>query len=99
MIINESDIDHVFQPIYTTILQKCLGKGSGCIIDSVIEHNINVWKHNISAGSSYIDLTEELDNPDKGFINIQNVDDNECFNWCLIRYLNPADLRFNRLKI
>ena len=24
-------------------------------------------------------------------INIKNADDNECFKWCLIRYLNPAD--------
>ena len=24
-------------------------------------------------------------------INIQNIDDNESFKWCLIRYLNPAD--------
>ena len=24
-------------------------------------------------------------------INIQNTDDNECFKWCLVRYLNPAD--------
>ena len=24
-------------------------------------------------------------------INVQNIDDNECFKWCLIRYLNPAD--------
>ena len=24
-------------------------------------------------------------------INIQNIDDNECFKWCLVRYLNPAD--------
>ena len=21
----------------------------------------------------------------------QNIDDNECFKWCFIRYLNPAD--------
>ena len=25
-------------------------------------------------------------------INIQNTDDNECFKWCLARYLNPANL-------
>ena len=25
-------------------------------------------------------------------INIQNIDDNECFKWCLVKYLNPADL-------
>ena len=24
-------------------------------------------------------------------INIQNIDDNECFKWCFARYLNPAD--------
>ena len=24
-------------------------------------------------------------------INIQNTDDNECFKWCLVRYINPAD--------
>ena len=24
-------------------------------------------------------------------INIQNIDDNECFKWCLVRYLHPAD--------
>ena len=23
-------------------------------------------------------------------INIQNIDDHECFRWCLVRYLNPA---------
>ena len=22
---------------------------------------------------------------------IQNIDDNECFKWCLVRHLNPAD--------
>ena len=44
-IINESDIDYIFESIYTTILsniQKSLRKGSDWIIDSVIEHNINV---------------------------------------------------------
>ena len=24
-------------------------------------------------------------------INLQNTDDNECFKWCLVRFLNPAD--------
>ena len=24
-------------------------------------------------------------------INIQNIDDNECFKWIRVRYLNPAD--------
>ena len=94
IIINESDIDDVFQSIYTTIIsniQKCLGKGSGWTIDSVIDHNISISKYNPLTGSSSIKLPKELDHPRKGLINIQNLDDNKCFKWYLVRYLNPAD--------
>ena len=24
-------------------------------------------------------------------MSIQNIDDNECFKWCLVKYLHPAD--------
>ena len=44
-ITNESDIDDVFESIYTTIIssiQKSLGKGSDYIIDSVIDHTISI---------------------------------------------------------
>ena len=54
-IINESDIDYVFESIYTTIvsnIQKYLRKSSGWIIDSVIEHDISIIKYNLLAGSS-----------------------------------------------
>ena len=93
IIINESDIDDVFQSIYTTIItniQKSLGKGSGWIIDSVTDYAISISKYSPLAGSSYIKLLKELDHPRKGLINIQNIDDNECFKWCFVRYLNPA---------
>ena len=46
-VINKSDADDVFESVYTTIMsniQKSLGKGSGWIIDSVMEHNINISK-------------------------------------------------------
>ena len=45
IIINESDIDNVFKSIYTAIIRnihKSLGKGSGWIIDSVIDHTISI---------------------------------------------------------
>ena len=45
IIIYESDIDDVFQSIFSTIIsniQKSLGKGSDWIIDSVIEHTISI---------------------------------------------------------
>ena len=47
-----------------------LGKASCSINDSVIEHNINIWKCNPLAGSSYIKLLKELDYPRKRLINI-----------------------------
>ena len=87
IITNESDIDVVFKSIYTTIIesiQKSLGKGSGWIIDSVIDHSISISKYNPSAGSSYIKLPKKLDHPRKGLINIQNINDNECFKGCLV---------------
>ena len=67
--INEKDInDTVFKSMYTTVIsniQKVLGKGSGWIIGSVIEHNINISKYDLLAGSSYIKLSNELDHPRK----------------------------------
>ena len=94
IIINESDIDDIFKSIYTTIIsntQKSLGKGSGWIIDSVINPTISISKYNPLAGSSYIKLPKELNHPRKRLINIENIDENECFKSCWVRYLNPAD--------
>ena len=68
IITNESDIDDVFQSIYTPIMtniQKSLGKGLGWIIDSVIDHNIGISKYNPLAGSSHSKLPKELDHPRK----------------------------------
>ena len=49
-IINKSGIDNVLKSVYTAIttsIQKSLGKGSDWIIDSVIDHTINISKHKI----------------------------------------------------
>ena len=91
----------MFKSIYTTIttnIQKSLGKGSGWIFDSVIDHAISISKYNPLAGSSYIKLPKKLDHPRKGLINIQYTDDNECFKWCLVRYLSSADHHLVRIK-
>ena len=56
IIINESDIDDEFKSIYTSVIsniQKYLGKGSGWIIDSVIDPNISISNYNPLAGSIY----------------------------------------------
>ena len=43
ILINESDVNDVFGSIYITIIsniQKSFGKGSGWIIDSVVDHTL-----------------------------------------------------------
>ena len=78
-------------------MQKNLEQDSGWIIDSVLEHTINFSKYNPLPGISYIKFPKEKEHPKKGFINIQNSDDNECFKWCLMRHLNPADQNLRRI--
>ena len=85
---------NVLQSIYTRIItniQKSLGKGSGWITDWVIDHTISISKYNPLTGSSYIKLPKELDPPRKELVIIQNIDDNECFKWSIVIYLNAAD--------
>ena len=80
----------MFQSIYTTkIFRK---RFRLLIIDSVIDPTVSISNYNRLGGCSYVILPKELDNPRKGLINIQNIDNNECFKWCLVRYLNPADI-------
>ena len=79
-IINECDIDDVFESIYGTIIskiQKFLRQDSGWIIDTVIDHKINISEYNPLAGSSFIILPKELNHPRKGLIRIKNIDDNK----------------------
>ena len=60
-------------------IQKYFGKGSGWIIDSVLDYIINISKYNPLAGSSFIKLQNIVEPPKKkGLINIQNFSDNEC---------------------
>ena len=91
----------MFKSIFTIIIeiiQKSLEKGSGWVICPVTDHTISISKYNPLAGSSYIKLPKELDHPRKGLINIHNIDDSECFKWCLVRYLNSGEHSPRRIR-
>ena len=67
----------MFDSVYSTIrsnIQNSLGRDSGWVIDSLSDHPLSVSKYNPLAGSSYIKLPKELEDPRKGLINIQNSD-------------------------
>ena len=55
--INESYTDDIFESFYTKIIyniEKYFGKGSGWIIDSIIDCTITISGYNTLADSSYI---------------------------------------------
>ena len=98
-----NDIEHELsmsrQEILNTI-DKWISEGSGWVIDRIDGHYINVTTYKPLNGSSYVKLPSELQNSGKGLIHIKN-DDDECFRWCHIRFLNPQKTnpqRINRVE-
>ena len=63
---------------------------SSWTINSKIQHQLVILEIAPCEGSRYFPLPKELRNPMNGLINIQN-EDNECFRWCLVRYLNKKN--------
>ena len=81
--------------IYKCFLEKVL---VGLLIQ-FIDYIIIVSKHNPLAGRSCIKLPKELNHSKEGLNDVQNFNDNECFKWCLVRYLNLVDQPARTIKI
>ena len=99
-IINKTQITEELQSSKHEILNitaQWISEGSGWTIESVDNHYLNIVQYEPIKGSSYIELPQELNNPKKGLINLKN-NDNECFRWCHIRYLNPQEKHHQRIK-
>ena len=89
------DIDDVFESIHSTIIlniHKFIEQGSGWVTDSVVHHSIHISIYIPSAGGRYIKLPIQLEHSKKGSRNRQIIDDNEYCKWCLVIYLNPAEI-------
>ena len=99
-IINNLDIAESLQSSKQHILNfvaQWVSEGSGWTIKSVDNHYLNIVKYQPMQGSSYIQLPQELRSSALGLINLKNEDD-ECFRWCHIRYLNPQTKDPQRIK-
>ena len=99
-ITNDTQIELALSLSKQQILNKIavwVSEGSGWTVQSVDNHYLNVVKYEPMKGSSYIKLPTELRNSAKGLINMKN-EDNECFRWCHIRFLNPQDKYPQRIK-
>ena len=99
IVINPNDIIPSLQLSQQQILNRIavwLSEGSGWTIRSLDEHYINTVVYDPLKGSSYIPLPVELRNSSRGLVNLKN-EDNECFRWCHIRYLNPQEKNPQRI--
>ena len=72
-------------------------EGSGWIIDKIENIWINISNYDPLVGSSYIPLPSKLNNPKKSLINIKDKD-TECFKFCHIRFINPANSHPERIN-
>ena len=99
IILNELDIQDFYDKAVEEILNRIarwISKGSGWVIERIINFYLNIVSYVPLKGRSYFPLPEELRNSRKGLINLQN-DDNECFRWCHVRHLNPVQKNPQRL--
>ena len=61
----------MFESSYITTISNIeisIGKGLGWIIDSIVDHNINISKYNHLAGGSFIKLLKKLEHSKKTFV-------------------------------
>ena len=99
-ILNEFDIKDFYDQAVEEILNRIarwISKGSGWVIERILNFYLNIVSYVPLKGRSYIPLPEELRHHRKGLINLQN-DDDRCFLWCHVRHLNPIENNPQRVK-
>ena len=99
-ILNELEIRDFYDQAVEEILNRIarwISKGSGWVIERILNLYFNVVSYVPLKGRSYFPLPEELRHHRKGLINLQN-DDNKCFLWCHVRHLNPIENNPQRVK-
>ena len=91
-ILNELEIRDFYDQAVEEILNriaKWISKGSGWVIERILNFYLNIVSYVPLKGRSYFPLPDELRNSKRGLINPQNKD-NEYFRWCHVRHLNPV---------
>ena len=88
-------LDKSFQEVLYRV-DHWIIKGSGWIIESIDEEDVNISAYSPLIGSTYTELPSGLKDSKKDLINIKNYD-NKCFLWCHIRHLNLVEKNPQRI--
>ena len=102
LILNEHNMD-ILTPSLNQFIDEVKGeieawseRGSGWIMDKILEAFINVAQYQPMRGGSYMPLLKKLKNK-RAVLNIQNRD-NECIRWALRAALFPAPRGRNPIR-
>ena len=102
VILNQYNID-IIKPLLNQFIDQVKGeieawseRGSGWIMDKILEAYINVAQYQPMRGGSYMPLPAKLKNK-KAILNIQNRD-NECSRWAIRAALFPAPRGRNPIR-
>ena len=102
VILNEHNID-ILKPLLNQFIDEVKGeieawseRGSGWIMDRILEAFINVAQYQPMRGGSYMVLPTKLKNK-KAISNIQNRD-NQCLRWAIQAALFPAPKGRNLIR-
>ena len=102
VILNEHNID-MLKPLLNQFIDEVKGeieawseRGSGWIMDKILEAFINVAKYQPMHGGSFMVLPTKLKNK-RAILNIQNRD-NQCLRWALRAALFPAPRGRNPIR-
>jgi len=88
---NMDTLNHIFNHFVDEVrgeIEAWSERGSGWVVDEILEAFINVAQYQPLNGGSYMPLPEKLKNK-KAIINIQNRD-NQCLRWAIRAALFPA---------
>ena len=103
VILNEHNID-IIKPLLNQFIDQVKGeieawseRGSGWIMDKILEAYINVARYQPMRGGSYMPLPAKLKNK-KAVLNIRNRD-NECLRWAIRAALFPAPTSRNPTRM
>ena len=100
IVINEHNIDtlnHVFNQFVEEVrgeIENWSERGSGWVVDEILEAFINVARYQPLRGGTYMPLPEKLKNK-KAIINIKNRD-SMCLRWAIRAHLFPARSNVDR---
>ncbi|CAB3980719.1 Hypothetical predicted protein [Paramuricea clavata] len=92
-VMNASEVEDAVRLSAERIIAKIESyqdRGSNWRVILVEKHEVDVVHFNPLVGSSFIELPAPLKSNMNGLINIENVDDDECFRWCHVRHLRPG---------